>query len=265
MALSKEEMLDLRYAHSLLEEPGLSTKITGALGVPVEKGFDLLPRGWRDRIATVTRTSLGRALDAAVYSIRAQRDPASGRGAGAMEFAHKLAAGATGAAGGAFGIAALAVELPVSTTIMLRSIAVIAMSEGQDPAELRTRLDCLEVFALGSRDPDDDGADSAYFMSRAALGQAVSEAAAHVARHGLASKNAPAMVRLINAIAGRFGLVVSEKAAAQSIPLVGAAGGAVINALFLDHFQNTARGHFIVRRLEQHHGEEAVREAYRRV
>ena len=52
MALSKEEMLDLRYAHSLLEEPGLSTKITGALGVPVEKGFDLLPRGWRDRIAT---------------------------------------------------------------------------------------------------------------------------------------------------------------------------------------------------------------------
>ena len=55
---------------------------------------------------------------------------------------------------------------------------------------------------------------------------------------------------------------LSEKAAAQAIPIVGAAGGAVINLLFIDHFQTMARGHFTVRRLERQHGVDAVREAY---
>ena len=40
--------------------------------------------------------------------------------------------GASGAIGGAFGLASVAVELPISTTIMLRSIADIARSEGFD-------------------------------------------------------------------------------------------------------------------------------------
>ena len=44
---------------------------------------------------------------------------------------------ASGAAGGAFGLASLPVELPVSTTIMLRSIADIARAEGEDPIQAR--------------------------------------------------------------------------------------------------------------------------------
>ena len=67
---------------------------------------------------------------------------------------------------------------------------------------------------------------------------------------------------MISQISSRFGLQVTEKAAAQSLPLLGAAGGAVINSLFIDHFQNMARGHFIVLRLEQVHGQEIVRQAY---
>jgi len=39
-------------------------------------------------------------------------------------------------------------------------------------------------------------------------------------------------------------------------------GGAVINTLFIEHFQTMARGHFMVRRLERVHGAEAVRLAY---
>jgi len=50
--------------------------------------------------------------------------------------------------------------------------------------------------------------------------------------------------------------------AAQAVPIVGAAGGAGINLLFLDHFQETARGHFVVRRLERRYGKERVRSAY---
>jgi hypothetical protein len=57
----------------------------------------------------------------------------------------------SGAIGGAFGLTALAVELPLSTAIMLRSIADIARSEGEDLTMVESRLACLEVFALGGR------------------------------------------------------------------------------------------------------------------
>jgi predicted outer membrane lipoprotein len=91
---------------------------------------------------------------------------------------------------------------------------------------------------------------------------AVSEATKFLAEKGMSKAGAPALVRLTSLIASRFGIVVSEKAAAQAIPILGAASGALINTLFIEHFQNMARGHFIVRRLEKIHGEEPVRIAY---
>ena len=44
-----------------------------------------------------------------------------------------------------------------------------------------------------------------------------------------------------------------------------AAGGALINTIFIGHYKDMARGHFIVRRLEKIHGAEPVRDAYRRL
>ena len=70
---------------------------------------------------------------------------------------------------------------------------------------------------------------------------------------------------MIVKIAERFSVQVSEKAAAQAIPAIGAAGGAIINTLFIDHFQDMARGHFIVRRLERKYGKEIVEETYKAV
>jgi hypothetical protein len=48
----------------------------------------------------------------------------------------------------------------------------------------------------------------------------------------------------------------------MAIPIVGAAGGATINYLFIDHFQAMSQGHFTIRRLERAYGAEAVRTAY---
>jgi hypothetical protein len=100
---------------------------------------------------------------------------------------------------------------------------------------------------------------------RAALARSVSEAAKYAAGAGAVRHSAPPLVRLISQIAARFSIPVSEKAAAQSVPLIGAAGGAVINVLFMDHFQNAASGHFVVRRLERVYGLPAVRGAYERL
>ena len=97
---------------------------------------------------------------------------------------------------------------------------------------------------------------------RAALSRAVSEAAEYLATRKVTDTGAPALVRLVSLIATRFKVQVSQKAAAMAIPLVGAAGGATINYLFVDHFQAMSRGHFTIRRLERKYGAEAVRNAY---
>lgn len=246
----------LRLARELLENPGLAARISDLVGTPIERGFELLPERWGQVVNAATRKAIESTLDIALGTM-----DASHRGA-ASNWWHKAAATATGATGGAFGLGALAIELPISTGIMLRSIADIARSEGEDLAAPEARVQCLQVLALGGRSRGDDAAETGYFAARAAMARAVSEAASHLARKGLAEKSAPALVRLVTQVASRFSIVVSEKAAAQAVPLVGAFGGAAINAVFIDHFQGMARGHFIVRRLERSHGTETVRRMY---
>lgn len=119
------------------------------------------------------------------------------------------------------------------------------------------------MFSLGGPRQQDDAVESGYFAVRAALATAMTDAAEYLATHGVAQKGAPALVRLTAQIAARFGIPVSEKILAQSVPVIGALGGAGINLLFMDHFQNLARGHFIVRRLERKYGSDGVERAYR--
>jgi hypothetical protein len=250
-----EDRVALRRAKSRLENPGLAMRIANTVGAPIEKLLEALPEGAGNAIQTATTKSLDGALRVATSLMDDQRRPA-------VERFHSLAVAATGAVGGAFGLAALAAELPVSTAIMLRSIADIARSEGHPIRSRVVQLSCMEVFALGAPTSGDDATEAGYFAVRAALARAVTEAAEHLAARGLAAETAPALVRLVSKIAARFGIPVTEKVLAQSIPLIGAAGGAMINVLFIRHFQDIARGHFIVLRLEAAYGPEAVKSAY---
>jgi len=255
--LSADDLRDLAAAKTILENPGLTARLSNLLGSPIEKGFKLLPKGWSETINKASRGALLKALQVALVTMSRSPKPAK-----SSNRLHKLLVGASGGIGGAFGLAALAVELPISTTIMLRSIAEIARSEGHDPRIVETRLACLEVFALGGRSPRDDASESGYWAVRAALAKAVSEAAAYLTEKGVLEKTAPAVVRLITSIASRFGVIVSEQVAAKAVPIVGAAGGSIINVLFMNHFQDMARGHFIVKRLERKYGTEHVQAAY---
>ncbi|MEM7053283.1 MAG: EcsC family protein [Pseudomonadota bacterium] len=255
-ALHPDDFNELKQARILLENPGLVARISNLAGRPIEKSIELLPGAVGEVVQNGTRRAVEKALDIAVGTLNTgQASPAANR-------LHQLVATASGGVGGAFGLAALSLELPISTTIMLRSIADIARSEGEDLAHPEARLHCLQVLALGGRSGRDDGSETAYFAARAALARTVSEAAAHIARKGLAEKSAPAIVRLISLIASRFSIVVSEKAAAQAVPVIGALGGAALNAIFIGHFQDMAYGHFVVRRLERIYGAEVVRRTY---
>lgn len=255
MSISANDLNDLKKAKSLLDNPGLAAKLTNLIGMPIEKGFELLPENWKQNIGEITKTALIKAANLATFTMK------NTPGEGASNIFHKLAVAASGGIGGFFGLPALAIELPISTAIILRSIADIARSEGENINNIETKAACIEVFGLGGRSGSDDATESGYFAVRAALARALSEAAESTAGKGL-TQEAPAFVRLIIRVAERFNIQVSEKAAAQAIPAIGAAGGALINTLFIDHFQDMARGHFIVRRLESKYGYDLVKDAY---
>jgi hypothetical protein len=258
MPLSPEHLDELRVAKATLENPGFAAKISNLVGKPIEKGFALLPDRWSEKIGETTKDALMIAMRGAVFTMGSRLQAASPSW-------HKAAVALSGAAGGAFGLPALVVELPVSTTIMCRSIADIARANGEPLDDVRVRLACLEVFALGGGSKSDNAAETGYFAVRTALARAVSEAAQYLASRSVAEEGAPVLARLISLVGSRFEVQVSEKAAAQAVPVVGAATGALINLLFIDHFQDMSRGHFTVRRLERLYGVDEVRLEYEKI
>ena len=260
--MNEQARIELEEAVRLLESPGFGIRIADLVGSPIEKAIALLPDKATNTIGAAAQKAILGALRLSLKTME-HHDPGSGMPAPkASNRGHLGAVAVSGAIGGAFGLMALSIELPVSTTIMMRSIADIARSEGGDLGDIRTQLECVQILAFGGNASSDDAAEVGYFVAREAMTRAVAEAATWIAKHGLQKEAAPAVIRLIVQVAERYSVNVTEKAAAQLVPIVGAVGGAMINTIFMDHFQNMARGHFVIRRLERTHGEAAVRKAY---
>ena len=241
-----------------LEAPSFAARLSGLAGRPIEVLGRALPQAASEMVSQATEAALRRALRYALTTIPKENPDPEPR-------LHRALAMLSGAMGGALGISAVLAELPLSTTIMLRAIARIAQSEGESLEDSETALACLEVFALGGRTGSGHWHESGYFAVRAAMAKSVSRAVQQVAGRGVIDESASALVRLLSQIGSRFGVVVTQKVAAQAVPVLGALGGAAVNAAFMDHFQRVARGHFTVRRLERVYGPGTVREAYDRI
>src|ERR1051326_2369487 len=139
--ITLEDLAALRRAAQSLEQPSLASRLTNMLGKPIELIEHALPASASQVIAAATSKALEAALQVALATMRRRPHAAS-------QILHKALATASGAAGGAFGLAALPFELPVSTIIMLRSIADIARSEGEhlsDPDRKSTRLNSSHI------------------------------------------------------------------------------------------------------------------------
>jgi len=255
--MTEEDLDALGAAVATLEHPGLVACLSNITGKPIELVSRAIPEAASKAVAVATTKALDAALAVALRTMEKKPKAAS-------RLLHKALAAASGAVGGGVGLAALPVELPISTIIMLRSIGDVARSEGEDLASPESALACLQVFALGTRDGEANAAESGYFAVRGLLAKSLAEAARFIAERGVVGEGAPVLVRFIAQIASRFGVVVTQKLAAQVVPVVGALGGAAVNYAFIDHFQEVARAHFVVRRLERHYGSSAVRAAYER-
>jgi len=256
--LSAEDLSALRDAVAKLEHSSFATRLSSAFGRQMERFGKFIPGQVGEIVDKAAEAAIRGALSTALRTLDT-------RATGDQRLLHKALATLSGTFGGAFGLAALPVELPFSTLVMMRSIAAIAQAEGEDLSKPEAAFACLQVFALGTGRQNQQFLESSYFAVRSVLAKSVSEAARFVIERGLADEGAPVILRLVSQIATRFGIVVSEKIAAQAVPIIGAAGGGAINYAFIDHFQTIAQGHFTVRRLERIYGTDIVKAEYDRL
>jgi hypothetical protein len=245
----------LRRAVANLESQDFAAKLADYAGKPVERVMELMPKVATRQINRVVENAILNCLHVAITSIEPKsKAPPAQRTA-------SLLAGLSGGVGGFFGLAALPIELPVTTTLMLRSIAEIARHHGEDLRTIESRLACVEVFALGSPSGG-RRADIGYYAARTLLGRLTANATAMLVERSTTNLSTPVIGSLVSEIASRFSVAVSERSAASAMPVLGAVGGATVNFMFMNHFQRIARGHFVVRGLERRYGQSVVRQHY---
>ncbi len=240
-SLEGEAQGELEHALARLEAGrGLLVRLADLMGGAVgrmstmgARSLGLAPH-LQGKLRGIAETALARAYDVAVVgmrdgaAVRPRQDRTVGR-------ATQVAVVASGAAGGMSGFAGFIPDIGFSTVAIMREIARIAREEGEDLATLDSRRACLEVFALKGLGSQPDESGLGYFSARSMM------------------RGTP-MVMLISEVASRYGIVIGQKFAVQMMPVAGALCGASLNAAFLSHYQELARAHFTVRRLERIHG-----------
>ncbi len=197
-----------------------------------------LPPEMQEKMRGLAAAAVARAFDLAVLRLKT----GGPRAVPSREVTRAVVV-MSGAVGGFLGLGGFLPDVTVTTLAIMRSIARIAQEEGEDLADEDTRRACLQVFALTPGGGEKAESDLGYYSAR------------------LLMQGRP-LVMLISEVAGRYGISLSQKLALQAVPFIGAAGGAALNAAFLRHYQDAARAHFVIRRLERLHGAEAVRHAW---
>ena len=254
--MTDEDIKALRGAVLALEHPGLAARLSNIAGRPIELMTKALPEGATKAIAAATTKGLNAALAVALRTIR--HEPQAG-----SRLLHKALASVSGGVGGSFGLAALSPRAPDLDHHHAEIDRGYRPQRGRRPGGSGNGAVVPAGVRPGRATAKDDASESGYFAVRGLLAKSVTEAARFVAERGVIAEGAPVLVRFVAQLASRFGAVVTQKAAAQALPIIGALGGAAVNYVFIDHFQEMARGHFTVRRLERAYGKEPVRIEYR--
>lgn len=206
-------------------------RIITKFGGTIEEQMAHLPKGVRDQIERVTGNALRRAVDVAGY------------GRAVPNFGPRAApafAAFTGAIGGAGGIATSLAELPVTVTVILHAILRAAEAEGFDTTLPEVRAEALRVLTSGGPLAEDDGINTSFLGARMTL-------------------TGPALHALLARVVPGFAAVLTQKLAAQTVPILGAVTGAALNAAFLTHYRELAHIRFGLLRLTALHGAAPVR------
>lgn len=274
LRLSERESKTLDEAALFFKDPGTVMKGLNWMGKPIEAAQAMLPARAQEVIHRATEVAVKKALVAALTTLPKQghheMTMPSEADVKASGWLHKGLATASGVAGGLFGLAALPVELPITTLVLLRGIADQARLQGHRLDDPETQLECLMVFAMGTPSDKDDKVTSGYFTSRLAFTQLITQAGSLTA--GLTAKEiltaidkgtVPVLVRLISKVAEAFQIRITQKAVSESLPVLGAVGGGALNYAFSQYFVAAAKYHFAIRAMEKTHGLDQVQDELR--
>lgn len=201
---------------------GLGVQLLTLIGGKAEQLLDRLPPAVRAKLETATEQALRLAMKTANSSRTALPDQA--------DWVNTAVSTAMGAAGGFGGLPSALVELPATTTVLLRIIQGVAIEHGFDPAAENVQFDCIRVFAAAGPLAEDDGADLGFVTLRLTM-------------------TGGAMQRLIATVAPRLATVLGQKLATQTIPILGAVAGATTNYVYAGYYREIAHVHFGLRRL----------------
>ncbi len=124
----------------------VSELLAGTVGSAAALGLRRLrpPAFVQQRARGVAQAALRRAFDVAVLGM-----PSAGLRARIEARASRAAAAASGAVGGFAGMAGFLPDVALTTLLIMRRIAAIAVEEGESTTDPGARAACLEVFALG--------------------------------------------------------------------------------------------------------------------
>ncbi|MBM1688972.1 EcsC family protein [Sulfitobacter geojensis] len=201
---------------------GLGINVLNLIGGSADNLIERLPEGIRRNLESATITALNQAMKAAHSSRSVVPDQAS--------WLNQAVSTAMGAAGGAGGLPTALAELPVTTTLLLRVIQGVAVEHGFDPEAESVQFDCVQVFAAAGPLSGDDGADLGFLSARLAL-------------------SGKAMQAVIANIAPKLAVVLGQKLAAQTVPVLGAVAGAATNYAYTSYYEDVAHVHFGLRKL----------------
>lgn len=211
-----------RLARRYRAAGGLGIQLLNSLGARADTLLDTLPGPVRAGLDSATKAALAQAMSAASQSRRVVPDQA--------QWLNRAVSTAMGAAGGFGGLPTALAELPVTTTLLLRVIEGVAVEHGFDPGAESVRFDCVQVFSAAGPLEHDDSADLAFLSARVAL-------------------TGTAMQAIIARVAPRLAIVMGQKLAAQTVPVLGAVAGAATNYAYTSYYTDIAHVHFGLRRL----------------
>lgn len=252
--ISSEDLDVLKKAKATMNDIGWAMRNVNKIGSTLETGANLIPEKVMNILQKGMHSILHGIVKANLLTIKKNKTFSK-----PSNKTYKKVVTGTGAISGflgsttVIGTVVFILELTLTTKFLMRTIMDIARSKGENIYSKEGQLSCIEVFALGGESKDDDGLETSYYATRAALNST------------LKNLSAKSINEFISKIAARWSIQVSEKFLATAVPIAGAVGGGAINYVFIDHFQKMATAHFTIKQLERKYGETNVQEAFNNI
>ena len=222
---------------SRVAKRGVILKLANWAGSQIESAVAALPMEARPGIEEAIRKGLLLCCSAAALAHGSRYVPTL------PSWGHKVAASATGMAGGSAGLVSTTVELPVTIGLIFAAMQKAAAAEGFDPNDDKIKAECIRIFGDASPLAGDEDADLGFIAARLTL-------------------NGAALQSIIAKTVPKLAAILTQKLGAQALPIWGAFAGGSLNYAFASYYQEMASVHFRLHRLAQKHGEEAIRASF---